>query len=969
MKESVNEKGASLLVEYLILMGILSVFVVVMSLQIHETLSEVQVARVMENNLADVASKISAIYTDYVLMIPGEGYITTKMYVPSDIGGRSYYAKLDELGGIAYVLTSDGKLRAFSGLGLNMFITNTGRVTKVSTGGEAFSHQAESEEKPEVQFNKTKVCPFIPKPRIEFLPSSVAYEEEAIIKVNFANPTGEISQPINWELILWNGSIISGSEIQRSIPITISNIDGCSQRNANDFDCIATITARIADPTLGHCNESYEKLLTVSLNPEQSNPYLVYEKWVEPRIVAPGDIFEIHLRIEGRGFFVEGATNLSVVHVIDVSGSMIWPTIFKDYSFTVNPNVVRETVTLNSRGKLEIWAYTSDRLTSWYSNEACKVCSGSTNTSKCPWYNVGYDESFIKLYVNGVDSGGDYNSGGKIGKYYSQNNASAGNYTIEVVARAPEQINLTIVVRYNNTEILNKNYQYVNKQEVEFELPPLPSGGSYGFLAVVGVQNLPVWTERVWNTNWIRIEPSGDTHYWRYNFSTCGYNSFNDNKLNVWFVKADNTKEFLVKGNNKTVMSWCTDWDRRERCTRYAYWNSTAWYVAQDDYSISGRENFNMSADAFIKNPTPGTYKFVVVPTSKETATFTATALIKRIDAAKLAGITFNGMLGEKDFVGLTTFTTDAQRIVVNSSSTVLKYMTNDKSAVNSRILGLKPDSATDHADGLYYGSRVFPIWNEVGNNCSACISGLRPLIIMLTDGEPTICNRNELYYSCSLCTQSCDRRSWCEVAKNQALCIANYLKENVQVNGFNISICTIGFSTDVTGRAQEFLKQMASLRPDNNEPCYFFATTSDELVKAYRTIFNAFQIAAKSIIAQETLNVSMSSPFKFVSAKITSNKGTSIPYEVWEYSNNTMITMNITSIQKDEVIELIVKLKVKDDALYGEYDLNDDSNSSMCYTALDNMGNEIDRICIPITSTRDKVKIVSGEEASIILR
>ncbi|MEM2086786.1 MAG: hypothetical protein QXF06_05215, partial [Archaeoglobaceae archaeon] len=585
MKESVNEKGASLLVEYLILMGILSVFVVVMSLQIHETLSEVQVARVMENNLADVASKISAIYTDYVLMIPGEGYITTKMYVPSDIGGRSYYAKLDELGGIAYVLTSDGKLRAFSGLGLNMFITNTGRVTKVSTGGEAFSHQAESEEKPEVQFNKTKVCPFIPKPRIEFLPSSVAYEEEAIIKVNFANPTGEISQPINWELILWNGSIISGSEIQRSIPITISNIDGCSQRNANDFDCIATITARIADPTLGHCNESYEKLLTVSLNPEQSNPYLVYEKWVEPRIVAPGDIFEVHLRIEGRGFFVEGATNLSVVHVIDVSGSMIWPTIFKNYSFTVNPNVVRETVTLNSSGKLEIWAYTSDRLTSWYSNEACKVCSGSTNTSKCPWYNVGYDESFIKLYVNGVDSGGDYNSGGKIGKYYSQNNAPAGNYTIEVVARAPEQINLTIVVKHKNTEILNKNYQYVNKQEVEFELPPLPSGGSYGFLAVVGVQNLPVWTERVWNTDWIRIEPSGDTHYWRYNYSRCGYNSFNDGKLNVWLVNSTNS-EFLVKGNNKTVMRLCIE-SSWFGCTRYAYWNSNTWYVAIDDYTYS----------------------------------------------------------------------------------------------------------------------------------------------------------------------------------------------------------------------------------------------------------------------------------------------------------------------------------------------------------------------------------------------
>ncbi|MEM1671450.1 MAG: hypothetical protein QXY92_03615 [Archaeoglobaceae archaeon] len=851
----------------------------------------------------------------------------------------------------------------------------------------SFQSEAEKrEDKPKAEYEKSVACPFTPKPRLEFIPTSVPANDEVTLTISFKN-ADEIKEPIEWKLVLWNRSELNGTATSGApISMKIRAVDyqgNCTPKDGSsyDYECFSYVEVNIVERP--ECNGTNANKLLISTKPEESNPYIVYEKWVEPTILTPGEEFEVHLRLEGRGFFVEGATNLSVVHVIDVSGSMIWPTIFKNYSFTVNPNVVRETVTLSSSGKLEIWAYTSDRLTSWYSNSACKVCSGSTNTSKCPWYNVGYDESFIKLYVNGVDSGSDYNSGGKIGKYYSRNNAPAGNYTIEVVARAPEQINLTIIVRYNNTEILNKNYQYVNKQEVEFELPPLPSGGSYGFLAVVGVQNLPVWTERVWNTDWIRIEPSGDTHYWRYNFSTCGYNSFNDSKLNVWFVKADNTKEFLVKGNNKTVVRWCTQW--WIGCTRYAYWNSTAWYVAQDDYSISGWANFNISADAFIKNPNPGTYKFVVVPTSKESVTFTATALIKRIDAAKLAGITFNSMLGNKDFVGLTSFTTDAQRIVVNSSSTVLKYMTNDKSAVNNRILGLKPDSATDHADGLYYGSRVFPIWNETGNNCKSCIAGTRPLIILLTDGEPTTCNESASYYGCNYCTRPpcyfynydfcrnsiycCYGGTWCECCKNQALCIANYLKNVREVNDFNISICTIGFSTDVTGRAQEFLRQIASLRPDNNEPCYFFATTSDELVEAYRTIFNAFQIAAKEIYVVETLNVSLSSPFKILSVKVTSNKNTSISQpEITETVTNTIIRLNITSIQKDEVIELVVKLKVKDEAPYGEFDINDDNNSFIQYIALDNTGNEVGTIILPITSTRDKVRIVSGEEACIYL-
>ncbi|MDI9645099.1 MAG: hypothetical protein QFX40_00210 [Archaeoglobales archaeon] len=958
------DKGVSLLVEYLILMGILSVFVVVMSLQIHDTLSEVQLSRVVENNFADVASQISAIYTDYVLILPDNGSISTKIEMPSTIGKLGYSAKLNKTGDVAYILVEGGKYSAASGLGLAKFISKSG-VISVGTGGEIISFQVEAEkkeEKPKVEYEKSIECPFIPKPRIEFIQSSVAIEDNFGLKVSFVNKD-EITKSIRWNVTLWNGSVISGSDIDKIVALKLIDENEvknqCVKRNdtSNDYECYAWIRAEIVD--LPHCNASDANKLLVSLKPEESNPYLVCKKWIEPRIVSPGDVFDVNLRIEGRGFLLN-STNLSVVHVIDVSGSMILPTIFKNYSFTVNPNVIKETVTLNSSGKLEIWAYTSDRLTSWYSNSACKACSNATGN--CPWYNVGYDESFVKLYVNGVDSGGDYNSGGKIGKYYSQNNAPAGNYTIEVVARAPEQINLTIVVKHQNTEILNKTYQYVNKQEVEFELPPLPSGGSYGFLAVVGVQNLPEWSERIWS-NW-KFIPSEGNYYWRYNFSTCGYNSFNDNKLNVWFVKADNTKEFLVKGNNKTVIRWCIlgSWSG---CTRYAYWNSTAWYVAQDNRDIS-REYFNMSADAFIPYPNPGTYKFVVVPTTKDSVTFNATVFVMRIDAAKLAGTTFNGMLGQKDFVGLTNFSTSAQRVVVNASSSVLKYMTNDKSAVNVSIINFKPLSATNIAGGLYWGSKVYPIWNESGNNCTTCIQGLRPLMILLTDGDANQVVSEGSNYGCPTSLG----------AFGQARCIANYIKNNntVKVNGFNVSICTIGFSTDISGDGQQLLRDIASIRPDNNKPCYFFATTSEELVEAYRTIFNAFQIAATNISVVESLNVSFLSPFKVLGVTATSNKlnsSVSQP-EIIERDTKTEIRLNITSIQKDEVIDLVIRLKVKDDAPYGEYEINDNSNSFIQYVALNNRGEPLDNIIIPIEDcgfVQSKVNVVSGEDARIILR
>jgi hypothetical protein len=161
----------------------------------------------------------------------------------------------------------------------------------------------------------------------------------------------------------------------------------------------------------------------------------------------------------------------------------------------------------------------------------------------------------------------------------------------------------------------------------------------------------------------------------------------------------------------------------------------------------------------------------------------------------------------------------------------------------------------------------------------------------------------------------------------------------------------------------------LASLRPDNNEPCYFFATTSDELVNAYKTIFNAFQIAAKNISVQEAVNVSIISPFDFIDARVVSSKGSPVSITVESRNESTVIRLNMSSIQKDEVVELILKLKAKDEAPTGEYDVNIDSESYIEYTVLDYRGQESGRITLPIISDKDKVRIVTGDQPEIIIR
>ncbi len=176
-------------------------------------------------------------------------------------------------------------------------------------------------------------------------------------------------------------------------------------------------------------------------------------------------------------------------------------------------------------------------------------------------------------------------------------------------------------------------------------------------------------------------------------------------------------------------------------------------------------------------------------------------------------------------------------------------------------------------------------------------------------------------------------------------------------------------------------LREIASPRPDNNEPCYFFATTSEELLNVYKTIFNIFQIAAKNISINESLNVTINGPFEFVSASASSDKGSPVSLQVERLSSATVVKINVSAIQKDETIELVVRLKVKEDASDGIYEINNEGSdiSYIDFTPLNYLGQETTtcpsgttsvggKCRMPIISDRDKVVITteSGGEISL---
>ncbi len=925
---TVDEKGVSLLTEYLLLAAILSIFVAILGLSVHDVLTEAQVLRVTENQFADVASQISAFYTDYILLRPPSGYIKTKISIMPEVGDYEYKVKFEEKDDRIFISVNSlaGGISAQSGLGLGKFVLPEGEVLKIKTSGEVLSAEAGGEEK-EITYTREEVCPFELKPRLDFIPSSIEKNSETQLVVYFEN-SNEITEPVSWNITLWNGTVIEGSGKSEVIRLNVTDITGCQNVGGYDYECRAEIFAWIDEKE--RCNASSTESLLVSEKPEESNPYITYNKWVEPEAVSPGETFEVHLKLEGRGF-VNQAVNLSTVHVIDVSGSMDWDAIYKEFNQTIVPNVVKRVVNTTdfspNPGTLEIYAYTTDKLSDWYYDLSC--FSSCDSCSPPPWNGKGIDNSFIKLYVNGAEVGMDYSSGDKVGKRYTASNVR-GSYTIEVVARAPEQINLTIFVKFNGTVVLNETIRYTNYYEFNFELP---TDVDFSYLKISDFKG----SKPYWFVDGSFCFLGVCAHY------DCYYKDNNNDAnvlLNIWVVEPSGSKEFAYD-------------------IKRDYWYDTKYVYENSD-------------------PQEGVYKIVVVPTSKVPETFKATVYLKRIEAAQLAAIQFNNMLGDGDFVGLTKFSDDASRVEVNSSP--LRYMTKDKDHVNDLIRSLAPNGATDHADALYYGVKVFPIWNEPGNNCTDCINNTRPLMILLTDGETTECDVKN-YFGCDLCDGSCDGSDWCQSGANQALCVANYIKNNLEINGFEIPICTIGFGTSLTSNGQELLKDIASPRPDNNEPCYFFATTSEELLEAYKTIFNIFQVAAKNISINESLNVTLSGPFEFVSASATSSKGNPVNLQVDNLPSSTVIKLNIASIQKDETIELIVKLKVKEDAEEGTYDINNEGFgvSFIDFTPLNYLGQETTtcpagstwtngKCRMEIVSDKDKVTITAGEGGEITL-
>ncbi len=790
-----NQRGVSILVEYLILMSILTLFVIIMSLQLNHQLKEIQIGKVIENQFSDVSAEISSQIVDIASITPRNGYVSAKIYMPKSIGDREFYAGFRNVGNYTYIYiqSDDGKYEKYLGLGATILYFQTSGMTYSLSGNHSLEY--------------TK--------RTVIYPSAVLIPKPSVVYVNATSP-GEVVFDVSkssaygwwtWKITLWNGTEITGDMDDTTYTLSINwnptEFSTFCNYDSVNLTAYCNVTLTVSD-VIYHMNDTDTVSLTITQN-TSSNPDIFVKKFVIPPQVSPGEPFEIHVYIQGKGFLTGGrGAKLSVVHVIDTSGSMDWETKYETFSGYITPSVWNVQLDVDSSflGK-RIWIqiYTTDSLSPW-------------------WDGLDKDDAIVAR-IEQADGDIWYANGelGSLnGRYfydYYVSSSEIGTWNISVLASIPDKTIPLIIEVYRYDGYWNLVYTTSTSYTANYS------------------------TETI-------ILPENYTRNDQYEYLIVKLNSPYYSDFNAWIEYS-------------SVLDYC-----------YDYWGYPTYCI---------------------EDPAPAaTYTYYVVPYAFDASFYEGESSIQKLDSSRIAAITFNSMLESGDLVGLVDYSYYATKHPVNTSP-YLTYLTTNTTAVDEEIKDLTPSGATNIYHALNQAK-------EVLLENTTIISGTVPLIILMSDGEPTwgsyAWDPSDPYYD-----PICDGSSYCSSGANRAIDEANTIK-NTTIGGENITICTIAFGYDAN---TAFLQQVASKRSDGSK-CFYTATNYQELVEAYRDISKTFRLSAKNV----TITDVIPSGLELVgtpSVTVTGNAtvGTPVTYST---SQGTAVQVNISEVYINDEIELV---------------------------------------------------------------
>ncbi len=324
---SSDSKAVSVMVEYILIVGILALVMAFLVPQLSTLMSRLPTTNAMSNQFQDVASEISAQLTDMLLIAPKNGVVKSKVYMPLSIGKYTYSVEV-----------SNGQLTVHSNVWtqkVDLGNSMLGFITK----GRTFSSQPTHE--------------LVLNSSVHILPTAVAivYPTEALVNENvtfdMTHSYGQGTLYYRW--IFGDGKSTDWIKYDPLNPDT--GIVHHSYSSAGNY----TVTLEVKD-SLGYISTD-----SVSVNvTEKPEVGLYVNKYVVPATITPGSTSTINIFLFGNGIN-QTSLNITVIHTIDASGSMNEFTPL--YSFTGNvtsKSAVVEFTINDSNYDYLVFATTSD---------------------------------------------------------------------------------------------------------------------------------------------------------------------------------------------------------------------------------------------------------------------------------------------------------------------------------------------------------------------------------------------------------------------------------------------------------------------------------------------------------------------------------------------------------------------------------------------------------------------------------
>ncbi len=421
-RKRMDDRGVSIVLEYVLLVAILSSIIFFVNITLNNQLKEGHTSDVIENQFSDVSSQMSSQLVDVMTISPKNGYVKSKIYMPSTIGGNDFKAGFKSQGDwdYIYIESNDGKNSKYLGLG----------ASTLNFRPQGFTYSLSEEH--EVSYKKESAV----YPSAVLIPRPATFYVNKMDQIEFDVSRSSAYGWWTWKLELWNGTIYEGNKDDPKVSVGVdwSDVkDNCQYYISNET-ALCNVTLTVSD-TIYHLNDTDKETIKIVEEINDSDPDLFIKKYVNPPQAAPGEPFEIHVYFQGKGFITEGEDqDLTVVHTLDTSGSMEYESFYNSLSGYVTPNNWSVNYNVGDSFKndcLYVEAYTTD--------------------SMSPWFDGIDKDDAISLRIeksNGQQFYASSELGAEHGVGYSEKVTpnELGNWTFKVVGAVPKEIDLNLKI-------------------------------------------------------------------------------------------------------------------------------------------------------------------------------------------------------------------------------------------------------------------------------------------------------------------------------------------------------------------------------------------------------------------------------------------------------------------------------------------------------------------------------------------